>query len=133
MFELPRAWPKRIALLALSVLFVGAGVNHFANPSVYVEIMPPYLPAHLELVYLSGICEVLGGLGVLPRALRPLAGRGLVLLLVAIFPANLHMALHPELFPGVPAWALAARLPLQLALIAWAWWATRPDAPAPAT
>ena len=129
LFRLPRRRSKRVALLTLAGTFVAAGAAHFARPAVYASIMPPYLPAHRELVYLSGLFEVLGGLGVLPRATRSFSGWGLVALLVAVFPANLHMALHAEPFAerGIPPWALYARLPLQGALIAWAYWATRPE------
>ena len=126
MFHLPRNRPKRFALLALAAVFIAAGLNHFLNPDVYVGIMPPYLPAPLLLVYLSGLFEVLGGVGVLPHTTRSAAGWGLVLLLIAVFPANLHMALHAALYEPIPAWALYARLPLQLVLMAWAYWATRP-------
>lgn len=131
MFDLPRAWPKKIALLLLAAFFVAAGVNHFANPDVYVAIMPPYLPWHRELVLLSGVFEVLGGLGVLLAATRGAAGWGLVALLLAVYPANVHMAANPEPYvaSGVPLWALYARLPLQLVFVVWAWWSTRPDAP----
>lgn len=126
MLKLPVRLPKRIALVGLSLVFVVAGVNHFVNPDFYVQIMPPYLPAHLELVYLSGALEIVGGVAVLVPGMRGAAGWGLVLLLVAIFPANLHMALNPDLFPGLSSAALYARLPLQALLIAWAYWATRP-------
>jgi len=88
--------------------------------------MPPYLPAHLALVYVSGVFEILGGIGVLVPRVRSMAGWGLVALLVAVFPANLHMAMHPELFPGFSSGALYARLPFQLFFLWWAWWATRP-------
>jgi uncharacterized membrane protein len=127
MLHLPQRLPRRLALLALAVFFVGAGVSHFANPDFYVRIMPPYLPAHLELVYLSGVLEILGGLAVLIPGIRGLAGWGLILLLLAVYPANLHMALHPELFPSVSTLALYTRLALQFVLIAWAYWATRPE------
>jgi uncharacterized membrane protein len=126
MFQLPNKLGKRIALLALAIFFLLAGVNHFLNPDFYVAIMPPYLPAHLELVYLSGFFEVLGGIAVLFNRTRSLAGWGLVALCLAVFPANIHMAIHPELFPSVPILALFLRLPIQILLIAWAWWATRP-------
>lgn len=126
MLNLPLRLRRRIALVGLSLVFVAAGVNHFVNPDFYVQIMPPYLPAHLELVYLSGVFEILGGVAVLVPGIRGAAGWGLVLLLVAIFPANLHMALNPDLFPGLSPAALYARLPLQAFLIAWAYWATRP-------
>jgi uncharacterized membrane protein len=129
MLELPKAWPKRIALTLLAPAFIVAGGNHFVNPDFFVAIMPPYLPAHLELVYLSGIFEIAGGIGVLIPRVRSLAGWGLVALLVAVFPANLHMALKPELFSDVSSGALYTRLPIQVLMIAWAYWATRPDAP----
>jgi uncharacterized membrane protein len=126
--ELPPSRAKRVALFALSVFFVAAGVNHFANPEFYVAIMPPWLPAHRELVYLSGMFEILGGLAVLVPRLRSLAGWGLVALLLAVYPANLHMALDPEQFSAqLPVWAIYARLPFQFVFIAWAIWATRPD------
>ena len=118
---------KRVACYGLAAFFVLAGINHFANPDFYLQMMPAYLPWHEELVLLSGVLEVLGGVGVLVPRLRDAAGRGLVILLVAVFPANLNMALHPELFPEISVWASYARLPFQGLFIAWAWWATRPD------
>jgi len=127
MLKLPVRLPKGLGLVGLSLFFVVAGLNHFVNPHFYVQIMPPYLPAHLELVYLSGVLEILGGVAVLVPGIRTTAGLGLVLLLVAIFPANLHMALNPDLFPGVSPAALYVRLPFQALFIAWAYWATRPD------
>lgn len=127
MLRLPKRRLKRFALLGLAVFFFGAGANHFANPDFFVGIMPPYLPAHLELVYLSGLLEILGGVAVLAPALRTSAGWGLIILLVAVFPANLHMALNPESFPDASSLALYSRLPVQALFIAWAYWATRPD------
>jgi uncharacterized membrane protein len=106
----------------LGLAFVAAGVNHFAHPDVYVSIMPPYLPWHDELVVLSGVAEVALGLLALPARTAPLAGWGLVALLVAVFPANVHMARHPERYPAIPAWVLDLRLPFQLVF---AWWAYR--------
>ena len=126
LLKLPRQTGKRLGLLALGFCFVLAGGNHFHNPHFYLRIMPPYLPAHLELVYLSGLFEILGGVGVLVPRIRRLSGWGLMLLMLAVFPANIHMAVHPELFSKLPTLALYARLPLQLLLIYWAWWATRP-------
>lgn len=127
MLQLPPGRARRVSLLALAAFFVVAGVNHFVNPDFYVGIMPPYLPAHLELVHFSGFFETLGGVGVLIPRVRALAGWGLVLLLIAVFPANLHMSLHTAQFPDMPAFALHARLPLQLLVIGWAYWATRPE------
>jgi uncharacterized membrane protein len=125
MLQLPQRRAKRFALIALSISFVVAGVNHFVNPDFFVRIMPPYLPAHLELVYLSGVFEILGGIGVLFAAVRVLARWGLIVLLLAVFPANIHMAIHPELFPEMSATVLYARLPIQFIFIAWVYWATR--------
>ena len=106
--------------------FALAGINHFVNPDFYVRMMPPYLPWHLALVYLSGIAEVVLCGMLLVRRWSALAAWGLVALLVAIFPANLHMAMNPELFASVASpGMLWLRLPLQAVLILWAWWYTR--------
>lgn len=113
----------------LTVLMVLAGVNHFVSPDPYVAMMPAALPAHLALVYVSGVAEIAGGLGlILPRTRRA-AAWGLVLLLLAVFPANVNMAVNhlPLGERTLPAWALWGRLPLQAVLIAWAWWYTRRD------
>lgn len=115
---------RRASLLLLGPLFVVAGLNHFLNPTFYLAIMPPYLPAHELLVAASGALEIAGGIGVLAPRTRVWAGRGLALLLVAVFPANVHMAMNPDLFPTVPSWLLYLRLPLQGVLIGGALWAT---------
>jgi uncharacterized membrane protein len=125
---LPASWPKRVALLLLAAAFSYAGVTHFTGPEFFVAIVPPYLPEPLLLVYLSGVAEIAGGVGVLIPRLRRLAGWGLLALLVAVYPANIHMALHPEQFPQMTPMALYVRLPIQFVLAAWVWWATKPDA-----
>lgn len=130
MLQLPRSRLRRIALLALGPTYVAAGVNHLLNPEWYLRMMPPYLPAPDLLVLVSGLLEMVGGVAVFVPRFRSAAGWGLVLLLVAVLPANLHMALHPESFPEIPAFLLVARLPFQLLLMGWAWWATRPEAEA---
>jgi len=125
-------WLKPGLRWLLTVAMVGAGANHFIAPQTYVAMMPEALPAHLALVYISGIAEIAGGLGLILPATRRLAAWGLVALLVAVFPANLNMAINDLPLGGepVPAWALWGRLPLQLVLIAWAYWFTRPGAKA---
>ena len=107
----------------LSLTFVLAGVMHFRAAPTYLKVMPPYLPFPLALVYLSGIAEIAGGLGVLPPQTRKLAGIGLIALLVAVFPANLQMALTGTQHLGidVPRWVWWARLPFQAVFIAWVW------------
>jgi uncharacterized membrane protein len=105
------------------LLFVGAGILHFLAPGAYERIMPPSLPLHRELVYLSGAAEILGGLGLLPKRTRRAAGIGLVLLLIAVWPANVQMLIDARA-SHEPRWWLAlpwARLPLQVVLIAWVW------------
>jgi len=103
----------------LAVFFIVAGVNHFANPAPYRSMMPRYFPAHGPLVQISGIAEMLGGFGILPPMTRRLAAWGLIVLLVAVFPANVNVALNG--WPGVtiPTWALWLRLPMQILLL-WA-------------
>jgi uncharacterized membrane protein len=121
---------KKIGKLAgkcvFATLFLVAGVGHFTSTEFFVKIMPPYLPWHRELVYLSGVFEiVLSVLLLIPQTTRP-AAWGLIALLIAVFPANIYMYQHSELFQVSPI-VLALRLPLQGALIAWAWIYTIPS------
>ena len=106
--------------------FIASGANHFRNPRFYRAIMPDYLPAHRELVYASGVAEIAGGLGAVPARTRRAAGWWLAATMVAVFPANLHMALHPERYRSIPRGLLYARLPVQALFIAWALRSTRP-------
>ena len=111
------------------LVFAGAGVLHFVAPGAYERIMPPYLPLHRELVYASGAMEVLGGLGLLPARTRRFAGVGLVLLLVAVLPANVQMLIDARA-TGKPSWWVALlwlRLPLQGVIAACVWRVSRPD------
>lgn len=112
---------------ALTILMVVAGVNHFRSPALYVAMMPSWLPMPLALVYVSGVAEIAGGLGLILSTTRKWAAWGLVALFIAVFPANLNMALHniPLGTHQLPPWLLWARLPVQLVLIAWAWLFTR--------
>ena len=110
----------------LALFMVGAGTMHFINPDFYLNIMPPYLPLHLELVYLSGVFEIALGAMLLVKRLAPLASWGLILLLIAIFPANIYAYQHQDLIPASSLLHLL-RLPLQAVLILWAYWYTRRD------
>lgn len=113
----------------LSFIIASAGVMHFSDPEPFVAIVPLALPAPLALVYISGAAELAIGLGLQLPATRRIAAWGLVALLLAVFPANINMAVN-ELPMGddpVPTWALWARLPLQFALIFWAWVYARRD------
>jgi uncharacterized membrane protein len=120
--------PVHIVLLVLlAALMIAAGVTHFLSPRPYIRIVPGWLPAPAALVAISGACEILGGVGLLVPATRRLAAWGLVALLIAVFPANINMAVHriPLGRKPVAPWMLWARLPLQAVLVAWAWSFTR--------
>lgn len=125
------AVPSRpsLSLWLIAAIFIAAGILHFVKPAAYVAIMPRWLPAPLVLVYVSGVFQILGGLGVLPPVTRQLAGWGLIALLVAIFPANVQMLLDARASQASLGWqaALMGRLPLQALLIAWVYFAAVRD------
>ena len=103
---------------------------HFVVPRAFEAIMPPSLPRHREAVAISGVAEIAGGLAVIRPPTRRLARWWLLALLLAVFPANVHMAVNPEQVPGldlnrIPRWTLWARLPLQPLAMLWVWRATR--------
>jgi uncharacterized membrane protein len=115
---------RTISKCVLASFMVGAGTLHFINPDFYVKIMAPYLPLHLESVYLSGFCEIaLGVLLLIPQFSR-LAAWGIISLLIAVFPANIYLFQHQEILPAPPLIHLL-RLPLQGVFILWAFWHTR--------
>src|SRR5450432_1310073 len=116
--------------LLLSAFFILAGCNHFIAPSIYLSIVPTYLPWPETLVVISGVAEIIGGVGVLPARTRVWAGWGLIALLLIVFPANIQAINTGMSIAGhvVPTWLLWARLPLQFSLIAWVYRASvRPD------
>ena len=119
---------KLVLKCLFAAFFVLAGVNHFVNPAFYFKIMPPYLPWHAALVYVSGVCEVALGLLLFTKKYTRAAAWGLVALLVAVSPVNVHMALNHGLYPEYSVAALWLRLPLQILLLAWAYWYTLPVA-----
>ena len=111
-----------------SGLYVVAGALHFVQTDAYLKIMPPYIPWHLAMVQISGVCEILGGLGLLLPQTRRAAAWGLIALLIAVFPANVYMATNPieagaASIAPVLRWG---RLPLQLLLGWWLLWCTKP-------
>ena len=111
---------KALFLYIQAFAYIAAGLNHFINPKMYLAIMPPYVPAHHLMVVLSGVAEVILGIGLLFPATRSLSAWGLILLLIAVFPANVYMATSSR-FRKFPAWLRWARLPLQAVLIWWAY------------
>jgi uncharacterized membrane protein len=124
---------KTVSRWLMAALYLSAGVMHFVNPWFFVQIMPPYLPWHWELVYLSGAIEIALGLLLLVPTTKRLAAWGVIALLIAVFPANVHMAMANVQFDPPPAMGQPSplanwiRLPMQLVLILWAWWYTRPE------
>jgi uncharacterized membrane protein len=105
----------------LGGFFLFAGLMHFLKPRPYVSIVPAALPRKREIVFASGVAEMAGGAGVLVPGTRRLAGWWLIATLLAIFPANINMAVNAGRYRKVPEPLLWARLPLQGALIAWVW------------
>ena len=124
--NLPSGFLRKLSLFGISVFFIYFGIDHFINPEFYLSIMPPIFPLHLEAVYLSGLFEILGGVGVLIARTRSIAGWGLLVLLIALYPANIYMALTPEAFPEIPLFVLYFRLALQFLFFYWAYSITRP-------
>jgi uncharacterized membrane protein len=131
----PRPVVKTVGLWLMALFYIGGGINHFVSTPFYLQMMPPYLPAHLALVYVSGVAELALGIGLLIPATRRLAAWGVIALLIAIYPANLymwtsHMAVNGKV---LPTWAHVLRLFIQLLLMYWAWTVARAPRPAPAT
>lgn len=114
-----------ISLYVMALVYILGGLNHFINPKFYLRMMPPWLPLHLELVYISGVVEIALGGALLIEGLRMFAAWGIIALLVAVFPANFYMYQQRNTkFKKINNWLLLIRLPLQLVLIAWAYWHT---------
>lgn len=117
----------KIGGVVLGIVFIAAGTLHFMIPQAYIRIMPPYLPRPGLLIDISGVAELLGGLGLLVRDTRRAAAWGLFALLFAVWPANIYMATAHLPFHGVmgQSWAQWTRVILQIPLIYWAWLYTR--------
>jgi uncharacterized membrane protein len=120
---------RTLVRLLLAALFLFAGTIHLRHPELFLPVMPPWIPFHLPCIEISGVFELLGGLGLLipARPIQFLAGWGLALLLVAVFPANIYMAMAHVQLPGIPLqpWMEWVRLPLQPLLIVAVLWVTR--------
>jgi uncharacterized membrane protein len=115
---------RTISLYVMAALYFAGGVNHFRNPVFYLRMMPPYLPAHAMLNAVAGIAELILAVGLVIPVTRPWAAWGVIALLVAVFPAHVYMFQRGGAAYGTSDWVLAARMPLQAVLIAWAWWYT---------
>ena len=111
---------SQLSLYLQVVLYVLAGINHFRNKRFYLKMMPDYLPWHKQIVFWSGVAEIALGIGLLFGPIRNIAAWGIILLLIAVFPANIYM-ISSQKFSKIPKWILWLRLPLQLLLILWAY------------
>ena len=121
-------WVKSVALYRSVIGYVYVGSLHFIQPDFFLKIMPPYLPYHLPLVYASGFIEITLGFCLLFKKLRFFAGWGLILLLIAVYPANIYLAFNetPQIALGIaPFMASWVRLPLQFVFIGLAYWFTK--------
>ncbi|NGP87278.1 DoxX family protein [Fodinibius halophilus] len=110
----------------IAAAFVAVGILHFIKPQLFVRIVPDFVPYHLAMVYISGIAEILGGIGILLTQTRSLAAWGLILLLLAVFPANINMtvmSVKETGFTSLYSIVTILRLPLQFVLIYWVYWA----------
>jgi len=109
----------------MAFLYVAAGILHFVKSKIYRSIMPPWLPWHNQLILVSGIAEVILGILLIPMTTRIIAAWLIIILLIAIFPANIQMAINWSKNKNPKLWIALLRLPLQLVLIWWAWLYTR--------
>jgi uncharacterized membrane protein len=117
----------RMPLLIIALFFLVGGIGHFISADLFIMAMPDYLPYHKELVLISGVFEVLGAIGLLVPKTRLLAGYGLIALILAVYPANINMALQPEKYHDISVFFLYLRLPMQLLFIRFVWWAITPE------
>ena len=111
---------KIVSTYAMSIGYVTVGLGHFTNTSFFLKIMPPYLPYHTELVYLSGLFEIILGFGLLFKSFKKLVGWGLIFLLIAVYPANIYLAFNKapqEAINITPFLASWVRLPMQFIFI----------------
>lgn len=114
-----------IFLYIMAIGYVTAGIFHFINPTVYKKIMPSWLPYHFALIYISGVCEIIFGLLLIPEITRPIGAWLIIAMLIAIFPANIQMTINFWGRYNLWFWLSVARLPLQALLIWWAWTYTK--------
>ena len=116
---------RYIGLFIVFAFFLVGGISHFTSADMFVSIMPPYLPLHLEIVYLTGVMEIAAALALLIERFRFWTGNFLMVFTLAVTPANVHMWQNPDLFPDIDPSFLSIRLVLQVVLLAIIWFSTR--------
>jgi uncharacterized membrane protein len=112
------------ALYLMAGFLVLAGISHLKKKNFFMKTMPPYIPKHEEIVIISGIAEIILGIGLLFSQTKSVSAWGIILLFIAVYPANIYMATSGK-FKNIPQWLLWLRLPLQIVLIAWAYLYTK--------
>ena len=117
---------KKVSLALMIILYVAAGINHFINPGIYLNIMPPWVPMHDEMVFISGVCEILFAVLLIFPSTRRLGAWLIIILLIAVFPANVQMTINDYHQHNPKLWLSILRLPLQILLIWWAYSFTKP-------
>lgn len=117
----------RSPLVVIALFFIIGGIAHFVVADFFMMAMPDYIGYHKQIVVISGVFEILGAIGILIPQTRLLAGYGLIALIIAVFPANINMALHPEKYQDLPELLLYIRLPFQFLFIWFVWWAIAPE------
>jgi uncharacterized membrane protein len=115
---------KEILLYLQAIFYILAGINHFRKEWFYLKMMPDYFPEHKQFVFWSGVAEIVLGIGLIFSVTRVYSAWGIIVLLIAVFPANLYMLTSGK-FKKMPLWALILRLPLQFLLICWAFYFTK--------
>ena len=116
---------KMALKVVMAAFYVFSGVNHFRSPDFYLNLMPPYLPAHEAAVVWSGVAEIVLGLLLLWPRQQWLAASGIITMLIAFLPVHVHMLVNSHLYPETPVAFLWLRFPMQALLVAWAYWYTR--------
>ena len=121
-FNFPQGFWKKLALLSFSIFFISAGIDHFTNKEFYLSIMPPAFPLHLEAVYISGFFEVLLGILLMIPRFQSIAAKGLMALLICVYPANIYLAQTNGVALGISPLIAWGRLPFQFVFIGLAYW-----------
>lgn len=112
---------KTFFLYLMAAAYILAGLNHFRSPKTYLRIMPPYIPWHAQMVAISGVLEIVFGVMLLFPVTRVVGAWCVILLLIAVFPANIQMAIDFYQRKNPYLWIAIARLPLQALLVWWEW------------
>lgn len=115
---------KEISLYIMGSIYILAGIMHFVKPKFYLKIIPPYLPWHKAMNYISGAAEIILGIALFIPTYSTWAAWGIIALLIAVFPANIYHLTSAKPGRGLPIWLLYVRLPFQVIFIWWAWWHT---------